>query len=64
MIDSTKKVQTREEAEKALEELSTWLKERGLSVGGCGCCGSPWLGWNDEEGKLRYLDNIQAGVTD
>ncbi len=45
-----------------LEKLSLLTKEYGISINGCGCCGSPYLvaeeevvaenlAWNKEEGK-------------
>lgn len=29
--------------DKFLEELSTLTKKYGFEIGGCGCCGSPYL---------------------
>lgn len=32
-----------ERNDKFLEELTELTKKYGIEIGGCGCCGSPWL---------------------
>jgi hypothetical protein len=44
--------------EKFLEELSELTRKYGITIGGCGCCGSPWLmemedGETDSEYRYR-----------
>lgn len=34
---------TKENLNKFLEELSELSNKYGLIIGGCGCCGSPWV---------------------
>jgi len=34
---------TKEQVEKFLEELTELSKKHGVTIWGCGCCGSPWL---------------------
>lgn len=31
-----------------LADLAELSMKYGLAVGGCGCCGSPWIGWLPE----------------
>ena len=43
-----------------LKELSILTQKYGIEIGGCGCCGSPWL-WDNNAGKesaanLEYDD--------
>ena len=40
--------------EEFLKELSELTRKYGLKIGGCGCCGSPWI--YDEEEKKTYDD--------
>lgn len=35
--------QKNEKNDKFLEELTELTKKYGIEIGGCGCCGSPWL---------------------
>jgi hypothetical protein len=35
-----------------VEELSLLSNKYGYHIGGCGCCGSPWIGTN--ENKYGY----------
>lgn len=37
-----------------LKELAELTKKYGLKIGGCGCCGSPWI--QDFEGRFVYDD--------
>ena len=37
-----------------LTELARLRQEYGFEVGGCKCCGSPWV--DDVEGRKRYED--------
>lgn len=37
-----------------LNELSELTKKYGFEIGGCGCCGSPWL--NDEKEEFDVCD--------
>ena len=30
-----------------LEALASVLEQHGMSIGGCGCCGSPWISFKD-----------------
>lgn len=31
------------EADKKLAAFSKYLEDNNISIGGCGCCGSPWV---------------------
>lgn len=42
-----------------LRELAALSKKYGVRVGGCGCCGSPFL---TEEGNLYVVDHIDVEV--
>jgi len=44
------------EVEQFLNELTELTKKYGLAIGGCGCCGSPWLD-NLENDEVSY-DNL------
>ena len=39
-----------------LKELAELTKKYGLVIGGCGCCGSPWI--EDLEQK-NYINNLR-----
>ena len=45
--------------EEFLKELSELTEKHGFSIGGCGCCGSPWI--NDFKDEFNadnlYYDN-------
>lgn len=45
--------------EEFLKELSELTEKHGFSIGGCGCCGSPWINdFKDEFGADNlYYDN-------
>ena len=46
--------QTREEKEaKFLVELAKLTNKYGVTIGGCGCCGSPWLGETEKTGRYE-----------
>ena len=36
-----------------LEELTALTKKHGFAIGGCGCCGSPWL-YDDGDGAEDF----------
>lgn len=36
-----------------LKELAELTKKYGLSIGGCGCCGSPWI-WDLQNNSMPY----------
>ena len=40
--------------EKFLNELSALTQKYGLEIGGCGCCGSPWV-LEIESGVYAYV---------
>lgn len=39
-----------------LDELSKLSEKRGLYIGGCGCCGSPFIYNNDDELQLLEIE--------
>lgn len=40
-----------------MEELTALSKKHQLTIGGCGCCGSPWLeDLSNQEGRYIYND--------
>ena len=39
-----------------LTELSALTQKYGIAIGGCGCCGSPWLYYTDESLNLNADD--------
>lgn len=43
MSDNTSQNISIEEAKNFLEKLAQLTHETGISISGCGCCGSPWL---------------------
>lgn len=45
--------------EEFLKELSELTQKHGFSIGGCGCCGSPWIcDFKDEfDSDHLYYDN-------
>jgi hypothetical protein len=46
------------ELDKFLEELTTLTKKYKLEIGGCGCCGSPYVEkTQDEHPYLKYTTN-------
>lgn len=49
-----------------LLELRELTRKHGVAIGGCGCCGSPWLdedvdvsderaGYSEDSGELRWI---------
>lgn len=40
--------------ENFFKELAELTKKYGLIIGGCGCCGSPWI--QDFDGRFIYDD--------
>ena len=47
---------SRERLDKFLEELSELSNKYGFVIGGCGCCGSPWV--EEVDGDL-YADELR-----
>jgi hypothetical protein len=45
-----------------LKELAELTNKHKFSIGGCGCCGSPFLSEENKEG-VYYLDNEADGLT-
>ena len=48
--------------DKFLEDLSLLTHKYGISIGGCGCCGSPWIDGIHEiklEGDEKDYDNLR-----
>lgn len=48
--------------EEFLKELSELTQKHGFVIGGCGCCGSPWIGDFKNEfdaDELHYNDKKQ-----
>ena len=43
-----------EKIQRFLELLSSATRETGVSIGGCGCCGSPWVGEDTDIGDIEY----------
>lgn len=52
---------TREEFLAALTDLSN---ATGWWIGGCGCCGSPWVWQRRPIGKRKYVTNESGGCLD
>lgn len=46
----------KEKLDKFLEELSELSNKYGLTIGGCGCCGSPWIDETDCNKIADYLE--------
>ena len=46
----------REKLDKFLEELSKLSNKYGFVIGGCGCCGSPWVSKID--GKI-FIEELE-----
>jgi hypothetical protein len=42
-----------------LDELRALLKKHGAHIGGCGCCGSPWLSVADEDGVDDFSNYLK-----
>jgi hypothetical protein len=36
-----------------LDELAELTRKHGIAIGGCGCCGSPWLDLHTDVSDLR-----------
>jgi hypothetical protein len=52
---------TKEQIEAFLTELTELSRKYGITIGGCGCCGSPSLdelSEKEKNGKYVYSDNI------
>ena len=47
--------------DKFLEELSALTKKYGIEIGGCGCCGSPWVTSDDRDGGVRLEYDEEKG---
>lgn len=52
-----------------LEELSALTREWGVEIGGCGCCGSPWVSvwdgaWNNLGKHLTWNKDVGMYETD
>ena len=43
----------KEKLEAFLKELAELTNKYGLSIGGCGCCGSPWI---EDINTREYID--------
>lgn len=55
-----KKAITKKELESFLAELTALSEKYDLYIGGCGCCGSPWImreGAHNEATELRMNTN-------
>lgn len=37
-----------------LTELSALTRKHGLRIGGCGCCGSPWVSADEKTSEGQY----------
>lgn len=67
-LDRAKRIEAREDPEVQrrqqekvaafLEELSTLTRKHGVMIGGCGCCGSPWLEFGEFSGcyNAEYVE--------
>lgn len=59
-----------EKQEKFLVELAKLTQKYGISIGGCGCCGSPWLAQTEKKGhyvchggdRLSYVEQSDGTV--
>lgn len=43
-----------------IEALTKLCEEYGASIGGCGCCGSPWLTVLEEDGTETTIDRFHT----
>ena len=48
---------TPQEMRETLKQLFKLMRDAGLDFGGCGCCESPWLSWQNE-GRSHHSDGI------
>ncbi len=52
-----------DEMKALVEDLRALLKKHGARIGGCGCCGSPWLVIGDpDDNASEGLDNADVAI--
>lgn len=48
-------------SQSAIKKLNKFTNETGISIGGCGCCGSPWI--RKIKGSGHYTHTEDEGLT-
>ena len=46
-----------------LKELQALCKDWNVTISGCGCCGSPWIVFDDDTMDCLYVDSEKLEIT-